>query len=352
MKSEFWEGKRVLITGHTGFKGSWLSLWLQTLGARLRGIALMPPTYPSLFDVARVQQNMEHCIVDIRDFEAVKKTLNEFNPEIIIHMAAQPLVRLSYESPIETYETNIMGTIHVLEAARNCSSLKAIVNVTTDKCYENLETQRGYRETDRLGGRDPYASSKACAEIVSRSYRESFLANAGISIATVRAGNVIGGGDWASDRLVPDILRALENRDCVAIRNPNAIRPWQHVLEPLAGYLELAEKLYVHGKDYAEGWNFGPNSDDICSVKWVVEKLYSIWGENSAWTVQGGDHPYEAGILKLDITKATSRLNWSPRWTLDIALEKISAWHQAWIDGKDMRIETLRQITEFTEARN
>ena len=246
--ADFWRGKRVLMTGHTGFKGSWLSLWLQSMGAKLRGIALEPPTEPALFAVARVAEGMEHRVTDIRDFVAVKAQMDEFQPEIVIHMAAQPLVRLSYSEPVETFRTNVMGTVHVLEAARHAGSVKAIVNITTDKCYENREWVWGYREDEPMGGHDPYSSSKGCAELVSSAYRKSFLQDAGIAIATARAGNVIGGGDWALDRLVPDILRALEKREPVLIRNPNSLRPWQHVLEPLSGYLQLAERLYLHGQ--------------------------------------------------------------------------------------------------------
>ncbi len=263
--SKFWRGKRVFLTGHTGFKGSWLSLWLQSMGVTLRGISLAPPTEPALFEIASVADGMDHIICDIRDFAAVNEQMSAFKPEIVIHMAAQPLVRLSYEQPISTYATNVLGTVHVLEAARNCRSVKAIVNVTTDKCYENREWEWGYRESDPMGGHDPYSSSKGCAELVSAAYRSSFLADAGIAIATARAGNVIGGGDWAKDRLVPDILYSLERKQAVIIRNPSAIRPWQHVLEPLSGYMKLAESLYNEGQLNAEGWNFGPYENDARS---------------------------------------------------------------------------------------
>ncbi len=273
----FWQGKRVLLTGHTGFKGSWLSLWLQSMGATLRGVALAPPTEPSLFEAARVFEGMEHRIADIRDFAAVQAQMNEFRPEIVIHMAAQPLVRLSYQQPIETYATNVMGTVHVLEAARHAGSVRAIVNVTTDKCYENREWVWGYRESEPMGGHDPYSSSKGCAELVSSAYRESFMKEAGLAMATARAGNVIGGGDWAADRLVPDILRALEKSEPVLIRNPHAIRPWQHVLEPLSGYLLLAERLFEQGQADAEGWNFGPRDEDARPVQWIVERLCERW---------------------------------------------------------------------------
>ncbi len=345
--SDFWLGKRVLMTGHTGFKGSWLSLWLQSMGATLRGIALEPPTEPALFAVARVAEGMEHCVTDIRDFAAVKAQLDEFQPEIVIHMAAQPLVRLSYSEPVETYATNVMGTVHVLEAARHAGSVKAIVNITTDKCYENRDWVWGYREDEPMGGHDPYSSSKGCAELVSSAYRKSFLEEAGIAMATARAGNVIGGGDWALDRLVPDVLRALEKRESVQVRNPHAIRPWQHVLEPLSGYLQLAERLFLHGQLDAEGWNFGPRDEDARPVQWIVEHLCEHWGGGASWTLQPGDHPHEANFLKLDISKARQRLQWTPRWSLEIALKHITEWHQAWLKGRDMRTVCLTQINQY-----
>lgn len=344
---DFWRDKRVLITGHTGFKGGWLSLWLQSMGARLCGIALAPPTEPALFNVARVAENMEHHIADIRDFAAVKAQMDDFKPEIVIHMAAQPLVRLSYQQPVETYATNVMGTVHVLEAARHCGSVKAIVNITTDKCYENREWVWGYRENEPMGGHDPYSNSKGCAELVSSAYRKSFLKDAGIAMATARAGNVIGGGDWALDRLVPDVLRALQNKEAVPIRNPHAIRPWQHVLEPLSGYLLLAERLYMQGQTDAEGWNFGPNDEDARPVQWIVEHLCKKWDDGASWTLQPGNHPHEASFLKLDISKARQRLHWAPRWSLETALDHITDWHQAWLDGQDMRVVCLKQISEY-----
>ena len=344
---DFWQGKRVLLTGHTGFKGGWLSLWLQSMGSELRGIALEPPTEPSLFDVARVSQGMEHRIADIRDFAAVKAQMDEFQPEIVIHMAAQPLVRFSYQQPIETYATNVMGTVHVLEAARHAGSVKVIVNITTDKCYENREWIWGYREDEPMGGHDPYSNSKGCAELVSAAYRKSVLRDAGIAMATVRAGNVIGGGDWALDRLIPDMLRAMQNKQPVLIRNPHAIRPWQHVLEPLSGYLLLAERLYTNGLADAEGWNFGPRDEDVRPVQWIVEHLCKVWGEDASWTLQPGDHPHEACYLKLDISKARHRLQWAPRWSLETALSRITEWHQACLSGQDMRAVCLNQISQY-----
>jgi CDP-glucose 4,6-dehydratase len=344
---DFWRGKRVLVTGHTGFKGSWLCLWLQSMGATLRGIALEPPTTPALFEVARVADGMEHCLADIRDFAAVKHHMDEFKPEIVIHMAAQPLVRLSYSQPIETYATNVMGTVHVLEAAYKSGTVKAIVNITTDKCYENREWVWGYREDEPMGGHDPYSSSKGCAELVSAAYRKSFLESAGIAMATARAGNVIGGGDWALDRLVPDILRALQINQPVLIRNPHAIRPWQHVLEPLSGYLLLAERLYTQGQTEAEGWNFGPRDEDARPVQWIVEHLCDDWGMGASWELQPGNHPHEASFLKLDISKVRQRLQWTPRWSLETALRHIVQWHRAWLSSQDMRAICLNQITQY-----
>ena len=342
----FWAGKRVLITGHTGFKGSWLSLWLQSMGADLHGMALEPPTDPSLFVVARVAEGMSHHIVDIRDFLAVKACIEACQPEIIFHMAAQPLVRKSYAAPVETYATNVMGTLHVLEAARHIRSVKAIVNITTDKCYENREWVWGYREDEPMGGHDPYSSSKGCAELVSSAYRKSFLKDVGIALATVRAGNVIGGGDWASDRLVPDVLRSLERNEVPMVRSPAATRPWQHVLEPLSGYLLLSERLYLLGQLDAESWNFGPRDEGVRSVQWVVEFLCERWGGQS-WSPQLGKHPHEANFLKLDISKARQRLHWEPRWSLERALTHIIEWHRAWLLGRDMRDVCLNQIEQY-----
>lgn len=348
----FWRGKRVLVTGHTGFKGSWLSLWLQSMGAELRGVALDPPTNPTLFDVARVAEGMDHQIVDIRDFAAVAAQIESFAPEIVIHMAAQPLVRYSYQEPIETYATNVMGTVHVLEAVRRAGSVRAMVNVTTDKCYENREWVWGYREDEQMGGHDPYSNSKGCAELVSSAYRRSFMQAEGIALGTARAGNVIGGGDWADDRLVPDILRALEKKAPVQIRNPHAIRPWQHVLEPLSGYLILAERLYgADGAAFAEGWNFGPIDSDARPVQWIVQEICSDWGQGATWRLQPGDHPHEATYLKLDISKARQRLQWEPRWSLHTALARVTEWHRAWLKGADMRAQCLDQISQYVSDR-
>lgn len=346
----FWRGKRVLLTGHTGFKGSWLSLWLQCLGVQLHGIALNPPTKPSLFEVARVAEGMVHHELDIRNFEPLRECFMSLQPEIVIHMAAQPLVRLSYQQPVETYATNVMGTVHVLEAARQAGSVRALVNVTTDKCYENREWLWGYREGEPLGGHDPYSSSKACAELVSSAYRSSFLREQGMALATARAGNVIGGGDWAPDRLVPDILRALEQQAPVLIRNPLAVRPWQHVLEPLSGYLVLAERLWAHEADADRAWNFGPQDDDAWPVQLLVERLCALWGRGAQWNSQPGDHPHEANFLRLDTSQARQRLGWTPLWDLETALTQITHWHQAWLGGADMRSLCLQQITQHQSS--
>lgn len=342
-----WAGKRVLLTGHTGFKGGWLALWLQAMGAKLCGLALAPPTTPALFDIAKIGTGMQHQLADIRDFDAVQAIVTAFQPEVVFHLAAQPLVRASYQQPILTYATNVMGTAHLLEAARQAGCVQAIVNVTTDKCYDNREQDAGYRETDPLGGRDPYSSSKACAELVSRAYRDAFLREAGIALATARAGNVIGGGDWATDRLVPDILHALERGQPVQIRNPQAIRPWQHVLEPLSGYLVLAQHLLADGQQDAEAWNFGPNDEDARPVQWVVEQLCSAWGDDARWILQPGEHPHEAHFLKLDISKTRQRLRWAPRWSLQTALQRTADWHRAWRQGADMRAVCLQQISGY-----
>ena len=351
VNTNFWRGKSVFLTGHTGFKGSWLSLWLQSLGAEVHGFALEPPTTPNLFSVAQVAAGIaSNTIGDIRDLATVQKAMYEAQPEIVIHMAAQSLVRLSYKEPVETYATNIMGTVHVLESARHTQSIKTILVITTDKCYENKERQFGFSENEPMGGHDAYSSSKGCAELVTAAYRTSFFQQQGIAIATARAGNVIGGGDWATDRLVPDILRAFEKNQPVLIRNPHAIRPWQHVLEPLSGYLSLVEHLHTQGEPFAEGWNFGPKDEDARSVEWIVEYLVGIWGNGASWQQDDRFHPHETSYLKLDISKAKTRLSWQPLWSLETALEKITAWHQSWLQHDDMKQLCLWQIQQYTQV--
>jgi CDP-glucose 4,6-dehydratase len=345
---EFWRAKRVFISGHTGFKGSWLCLLLQHWGAELKGYALEPSASPALFTEANVAEGMTSELGDVRNLEALTTSMIAFEPEVVIHMAAQPLVRLSYYEPVETYEVNVMGTVNLLEAVRHCPSVKAVVNVTTDKCYENREWVWGYRENEPMGGRDPYSSSKGCSELVTSAYRSSFFSEASsTTVATARAGNVIGGGDWAVDRLIPDILRAFESSLPVVIRNPKATRPWQHVLEPISGYLLLAERLYSDGHQYAGGWNFGPVSEDAKTVDWILDFMVVQWGEGAHWELDEEAQPHEAQLLKLDISKASHRLNWRPRWDLSKTLNSIIDWHQSWLAGHDVKQTTLRQISHY-----
>jgi len=352
INAEFWRGKRVFLTGHTGFKGSWLSLWLQMLETELTGFALSPPTTPSLFKEANVAKGMNSIEGDIRDLNHLRESMETARPEIIIHMAAQPLVRYSYQNPVETYATNVMGTVNVLEAVRNTLGVRCMVNVTTDKCYENKELDRPYQEEDPMGGHDPYSSSKGCAELVSSAYRSSFFnpkdySKHGVALATARAGNVIGGGDWAEDRLIPDIIRAFEQSQIAQIRNPLAIRPWQHVMEPLGGYLVLAERLTQEGTDYAEGWNFGPKNEDAKPVEWIVEQIASRWGDSARWESDLGEHPHEAGLLKLEISKVCNRLGWEPHLDLNDALNLVIDWAQKHSQGADMRTFTQNQILTY-----
>ena len=435
MNNKFWKNKKVFITGHTGFKGSWLVMLLNEMGAEVSGYALMPPTEPSLFEVTKLSDLCEHNIGDIRDYKLLSATMAAWQPDIVIHMAAQPLVRESYIKPLETYEINVMGTANLLEAVRNCPSVRAVVVVTTDKCYQNNEWAWGYRENDRLGGYDPYSNSKACSELVVSAYRQSFfkvnsekrivkgcsseevsseslkvkgcsseiacsendlsafsfqLSALPPAIATARAGNVIGGGDWAKDRLIPDILRSIEACEPVRIRNPYSIRPWEHVLEPLAGYLQLAENLYTQGHKFAGAWNFGPSDDDAKPVEWIVERMCNLWNGSlevngeplkvkgcsseisgseqsesisafsfqllalkdaalpaATYVIDEGDHPHEANYLKLDCSKSRQELNWQPRWNLLQTLGKIVEWHSAYINREDMRKASQQQIEEY-----
>ncbi|QXE92999.1 CDP-glucose 4,6-dehydratase [Geomonas subterranea] len=352
INSVFWRGRRVLVTGHTGFKGAWLSLWLNRLGAHVTGFALAPNTTPSLYELARVDELVDSHIGDVRDLEGLSRVVKTSEPEVVIHMAAQPLVRDSYRIPVDTYATNVMGTVHLLESVRRIGSVRAVVNVTTDKCYENREWNWGYRENEAMGGFDPYSSSKACSELVTAAYRQSFFnpysyPEHKVAIATARAGNVIGGGDWAADRLVPDCMRSLLAGEPVPIRNPNAIRPWQHVLEPVSGYLALAHRLYLEGAGYAEGWNFGPFEEDTRPVGWIVERICSEWGEGAGFVVDDGPHPHEAHYLKLDSSKARNRLKWRPRLNLGQALDWSIQWYRAFAAGEDMRRVTEQQILTY-----
>ena len=344
----FWKNKKVFLTGHTGFKGTWLSLSLQSMGAIVKGYSLKPNTIPNLFTEACVSKNMDSEIGDIRDLNHISKSMLDFNPDVLIHMAAQPLVRYSYKNPIETYSTNVMGTVNVLESARKCSNLKSIVSITTDKCYENTGVKTGYKEHDPMGGHDPYSSSKGCAELVISAYRRSFFTSKNTaSLASARAGNVIGGGDWADDRLIPDILRAFEKSEPVVIRNPLSTRPWQHVLEPLSGYLVLAQELFINGDEFAEGWNFGPKDEDCKPVSWIMDQMVEMWGGNASWSLDKNNNPHEAEFLKLDCSKASSKLNWNPKWDLHYALKTIVDWHQNHIKGRDIKKQCLREINNY-----
>ncbi len=346
----FWKDKKVFLTGHTGFKGSWLSLWLQNMGAIVKGYSLDVKTKPALFLQANVSEKMESVIGDIRNLKQITESMVSFNPDILIHMAAQPLVRLSYQEPVDTYTTNVIGTVNVFEAARKCSDLKAIVSVTSDKCYENKEWEWGYRENEPMGGHDPYSSSKGCAELVTSAYRRSFFNSEDTaSLASARAGNVIGGGDWADDRLIPDILRAFEKSESVLIRNPLSTRPWQHVLEPLSGYLVLAQNLFLNGDNFAEGWNFGPKDEDCKPVSWVLDKMVKYWGNNASWDLDKNNNPHEAGFLKLDCSKAFNRLKWEPKWNLQLTLKSIVDWHQLFLDGGDIKKQCLKEINKYSK---
>lgn len=348
--SSFWKDKKVFLTGHTGFKGGWLSFWLTSMGAKVTGYALAPNTVPSLFDVLSIGSLIEEShIGDVRDLRSLQSAMSKVRPDVVIHMAAQALVRYSYINPVETYATNIMGTVNLLESIRSVNSVRATVIVTTDKCYENKEWVWGYRECESIGGRDPYSSSKGCAELVTSAYRQSYFSavdNINM-VATARAGNVVGGGDWSVDRLIPDAIKAFEAGKPVIIRNPTATRPWQHVLEPLSGYLILAQELYERGADFSSSWNFGPADEDNRSVQDVLNILIDGWGESASWKKGGGEQLHEAGLLKLDCSKSRAELGWMPKWGLPTAIQKVIQWEKAFRAKKNMQDVTLLQINEY-----
>ncbi|BBI32705.1 CDP-glucose 4,6-dehydratase [Cohnella abietis] len=355
----FWSKKKVLLTGHTGFKGSWLSLWLQVMGANVTGYALQPASAPSLYALSGLEHSIRSVIADIRDRESLLRTIQDTQPDVIIHMAAQPLVRYSYLNPVETFEVNVLGTVNLLDAVRTAVAegvhIQAVLNITTDKCYENQEWTWGYRENDRLGGFDPYSNSKACAELATSMFRDSYFnpkdyASHGLSIATARAGNVIGGGDWSEDRIIPDCIRALMEGNKLPIRNPVATRPWQHVLEPLQGYLLLVEQMVERGTKFGEAWNFGPNDDGVKSVEWLVKKIGTLWGVNDFYELAEGSNPHEATNLSLDSSKARRALGWQPIWSVERALEKTVEWFQAYQQQSDMKAVCLEQLEAYTLA--
>ena len=346
----FWNGKKVFLTGHTGFKGTWLSLWLQSMGCEVTGYALPPETEPNLFEMAHVADGMNSLIGDIREFEPLRDAMIAAQPDIVLHLAAQALVRPSYDHPLETYATNVMGTAHLLEAGRSVPSVRAVVIITSDKCYENREWERGYVETDAMGGHDPYSSSKGCSELVTSAYRNSFFSSdeSTCAIASGRAGNVIGGGDWATDRIVPDTLMAFMRGEAANIRNPNAVRPWQHVLEPLHGYLLLAERLHKDGRTFAEGWNFGPDDESSVPVGTMVQKMEAIWGSDVRSEINVDPNAvHEATLLRLDCSKAVERLDWHPKLQLDDTLKWTVEWYRQLHQEADMRAFTLDQIKQY-----
>ncbi|MEM0952915.1 MAG: CDP-glucose 4,6-dehydratase [Pseudomonadota bacterium] len=348
----FWQGKRVVVTGHTGFKGAWLTLWLREMEADVLGIAL-DPFEEGIYTKARIETGISDTRLDIRQGEPLKDAIAAFRPDVVFHLAAQSLVRESYRDPVTTYETNVLGTLNVLEAVRACSSIRASVMVTSDKCYENTETGEPFTEKDPMGGHDPYSSSKGCMELLVASYFKSFLSDPGktAGLATARAGNVIGGGDVAEDRLIPDLIRQSSESGSVLIRNPKAVRPWQHVLEPLSGYLLLAERLWGAPAEFSEAWNFGPDDVDMVPVQRIVERFTELYPGDINWRHQKGDEPHEAELLRLDCLKAKQRLGWYPRWGIDQALEKIVEWWVACDAGKDMRTLATQQIQQYEDAR-
>jgi CDP-glucose 4,6-dehydratase len=347
-----WKNRRVFLTGHTGFKGSWLSLWLESLGAEVTGFSQAPPTTPNLFEQANVASSLHSIVADIRDFDRVKKAISDCRPEVVIHMAAQTIVSRGYDDPIETYSTNVMGTVNLFEAIRRLDLQCAVVNVTSDKCYYNREWVWAYREDDTLGGHDPYSNSKACAELVSSAYRDSFFSQGAheshaVALGTARAGNVIGGGDWTDNQLIPDLMRAFLAKESCLIRNPYATRPWQFVLEPLRGYLLLAEHLLEAPETFSAGWNFGPTEDDARPVSWIADALVRLWGAEANWTRDSASHPHEANLLKLDASKAKSLLKWRPLLPLDAALDWIVTWYRCFEQESDLGKLTRTQIKQY-----
>lgn len=347
----FWKGKRVFVTGHTGFKGAWLSLWLESMGAKVGGFALPAPTTPSLYEATGLGRSLEKSQMgDIRDLEDLALCMATFRPEIVLHLAAQALVLPSFEDPVGTFASNVQGTVHVLEAVRRCKDVRVAVMVTSDKCYDNKEWVWGYRETDPMGGKDPYSASKGCSELVTDSFRHSFFGpDSGVALCSARAGNVIGGGDWAAYRLIPDLVRGVQASQPVLIRNPNATRPWQHVLEPLSGYLRLAERAWEDGPAHAEGWNFGPNDSAARSVGWVADRFAELWGvaREKMWVTDGRYFPKESTFLKLDISKAAAKLDWQPRWTADECLPRVAAWYRRYAEGANARKLMLAEIEDY-----
>lgn len=352
VKEDFWKNKRVLITGHTGFKGSWLSLWLSELGAKVVGYALRPPTKSNFFEICELGKKITSILGDVRSLKKLKEVFDKYKPEIVFHMAAQSLVRYSYREPIKTYETNVMGTVNVFEACRSTPSVKAIVNITSDKCYENRNWIKGYRESDPMGGYDPYSSSKGCAELITNAYTRSYFnyRHNDTILASVRAGNVIGGGDWGEDRLIPDCIKALFKEKPIVIRNPDSVRPWQFILDPLYGYLLLAQRLYKDGEKFCGAWNFGPGKKNEKPVKWLVERIIKLWGDGASWVIDKHEHPHEAHCLKLNSLKAKSKLGWYPRFDINLALKKTIEWYKAYQNKEDMYKVSLAQIKSYGKS--
>ena len=350
MNEKFWKNKKILITGHTGFKGSWLTIWLKKLGADITGFSKSIPTNPNLFEISNIEAEINSINGDVQDYQFLKETITKVEPEIVFHMAAQSLVIKSYSDPIETYSTNVMGTVNLLNAIRETKKSKIVINVTSDKCYENNESLEGYKEDDPMGGHDPYSSSKGCSELITKSFRESFFnsnTKENVALASVRAGNVIGGGDWAENRLIPDIIRSIKNNESVNIRNPNAVRPWQHVMDPLNGYISLAEKLYDN-QTFSEGWNFGPEKNEIKSVSWIINKFDELWKSKIDWIVQN-NQLHEATNLILNCQKAKSRLGWNSKINLETTLKWTIEWYEKFYGGEDMKKITEEQIKKFQD---